>query len=116
MCENNGYPKGVSLYEKTLLCPYIQYGNIEMNNKKCVIDYKPYTFSQNKVQQFREIQDNIITPSFYFDMTKKTIGNRPIVSSRNTELNIPNVLLNDKDNLTANSFNCHQPYWGKKCK
>lgn len=64
------------------------------------------------------IQSSVITPSWYFDLTKDSIGKRPVYASRNVETQVPDILM-VKDTINPGTFygdyKCYQPVWSKKC-
>lgn len=57
----------------------------------------------------------IITPSYYNDLSLPNIGNRPVISSRHYEQDIPNVIFTHRQQYVQKHFNCQQPKWTKSC-
>lgn len=51
----------------------------------------------------------------YFDLCQGQIGNRPIVSSHDNHLKVPNTLKTDCPNFVGKTVNCQQPFWDSKC-
>lgn len=56
-----------------------------------------------------------ISPSYYPNMTQEMIGKRPVYTVRNCEYNIPDIILQNRDQLVNRDFICHQPQWGWTC-
>lgn len=59
----------------------------------------------------------IITSSYYPDMTQPPIGKRPVYVSRDEEYKFPKILTTNKHsvNLASKCFSCHQPCWDTHC-
>ena len=60
--------------------------------------------------------NQIQCPSYYPDMTQASIGNRPVYSTYSINMDIPSILLVNRDNLVDATFGCHQPTWSPNCR
>jgi hypothetical protein len=93
---------------------------IKHHKKKTIIPYEKMDYSPIKTQSLSDVPQNnlnqIISPSYYPDMTLPMIGKRPIFLSRTMEHTIPRIMIRSNFNLMDSQFDCTQPFWNEKCK
>lgn len=61
------------------------------------------------------LDNNLIIPNWYFDMTKKTIAKHPMVNRNIKETDIPNILTSSLTQLEQHQLDCQQPKWLSSC-
>ena len=95
----------------------------QMPYNQDIIGYEPTNnnlFLQTgfTLQTSKTIMNNTITPTWYFDLTQPSIGNRPVYAARNRELDVPDILMvkqTKNPGVADGDFSCYQPNWSQKC-